>query len=305
MKQKIREFIDQSIKNLDLKIVGLTNLDQGWFLELSSNEKHTAGVTRMLATWQKSLANMQVADLPSIKVVIQANGDYPDMLVHLQENKLHHAAVEHKVLPQFPDFYEWFKRTFKFNFPEILRSSDELKRDSDELRWLTPGADSWFPHQVHVFKAEKGKEKILDGLAVGHWGYGVNSYAFYFISQLENRFRGLRMFFGGAYGNHEKDIRDITEILQFIAIIDKATSKRIISEYFRINMGEVFWKIRFENNRTFLYSNRYPRELFVSDKGDCIKSWDVESNGALNMSPLGVPFSQITAAIYFAMNSEF
>ncbi len=305
MKRKIREFIDRSIKNLNLQIVSLTQLNQGWFLELRTDENIIARVKMMLTTWQNTLANIQVADLPSINVVIQGNGEYPDRLVHLQDNKLYYAGDEHQLVPQFCDFNEWFKGIFKFNFPEILTSSGELKRASEELRWLTPGANSWFPNQVDIFKAEKGKEKILDGLAVGHWGNGINSYAFYFISQFKNRFRGLRMGYGGVYSNHERDLRDITEIIQFIAIIDTATRERIISENFRINLGEVYWKITFENNRTFQYSKFSKPQLIVRDKGRCVKSWEVDSDDALNLSPLGAPFGRIAAAIYFAMNSEF
>ncbi len=103
---------------------------------------------------------------------------------------------------------DWFQGAFRQDFP--LQPAAPLVPlaqgiwGSEHLLGQSPK-----PPMVPEFRA--GTD---DYVLTGSWGYGVNTYAFYFVERRGPHRRFFRLGSGGAYTNEEAAAREVVEYLQ-------------------------------------------------------------------------------------------
>jgi len=104
-----------------------------------------------------------------------------------------------------------FSRRFHIDLPA------EFKADG-----LTGGTDGLIlsnePGRLNTVLMGHGREQLMKELPVGHhtvgfWGYGSNSYAFYFVSKQARELVYLRLHTGGAYTDPVRAAADITDFV--------------------------------------------------------------------------------------------
>lgn len=82
---------------------------------------------------------------------------------------------------------------------------------------------------------------------VGYWGYGTNSYAVYLM--LADSWRSLyfRLYYGGAYGDIDRDAKRIRDILKAYTEFESKIKKHVKSIVFASSMGEIYCKVQTKN----------------------------------------------------------
>jgi hypothetical protein len=108
------------------------------------------------------------------------------------------------------DFGTWIEDTFGAGFP--VRLEESLVHYRDRV-WVSPGLrDSFRSLQVPMTPAFA--EPPGDYCMAGHWGHGVNSWAFYLIERRGAHKVFFRLPYGGAYGDPS---RDAARAVRFLA----------------------------------------------------------------------------------------
>lgn len=130
-------------------------------------------------------------------------------------------------------FLQWFERTFRRPFPVVGFGAGMTELAPD--LWASDGTFeqvSGFPHALWVSGNPTHR-------VVGFRGHGMNSYAGYFTDIAPGSWVLLRMFFGGVYGDTE---RDSARLVEEIAAVHAVTRElRSLGLFFLIveNMGDL------------------------------------------------------------------
>ncbi|MBI4348104.1 MAG: hypothetical protein HY553_14700 [Elusimicrobia bacterium] len=96
-----------------------------------------------------------------------------------------------------------FERTFGLPFPALFQPdpvSEPLSEDSDRHLCFSKAAGSSGRLPVVHWRGVRPGTWLA-----GFWGYGVNSYAWYFVRRDRRRAVFLRLPYGGAYGDSEHE----------------------------------------------------------------------------------------------------
>ena len=119
-----------------------------------------------------------------------------------------------------------FYKCFGYELPAALEFDPETEP-------LHPGSDDWLAFsraaqsenvRLPVFE-DNLKEAPSGTWLLGFWGYGANSYAFYLARKDKKREVFLRLFYGGVYGNPERDAVEVRTFLQrYVAFEEWAAS---------------------------------------------------------------------------------
>lgn len=114
------------------------------------------------------------------------------------------------------------------------------------------GSESVTDHQVLTAHVEFLESAPSGYYMIGFWGYGANSYAFYYVRVDERRKIYLRLPYGGAYSDTEEEANDIRRFfegyLEFEEIIRRKDASLLAYE----SMGCLpTWKITLPDGQVF------------------------------------------------------
>jgi hypothetical protein len=109
-------------------------------------------------------------------------------------------------------------------------------------------------------------QKAPDGyLMIGFWGYGVNSYAFYYVAADAWRKVYLRLPYGGAYMDNEEMARLIRQFLPSYLALEKRLFGKAKSLVMVETMGGGSCSVVFEDGRSVEHHGSMLFEPFSPD----------------------------------------
>lgn len=122
--------------------------------------------------------------------------------------------------PQLQDtqaFFNDFEGRFHLPFPEILKPEAPiallLEGNACMVSTATANDPCVLPDQFEALPEQQDDPYWFSGT----WGYGANSYAFYYVDIRPHRRIWMRLPFGGAYGDPERQSRQIAEVISDLA----------------------------------------------------------------------------------------
>jgi tetratricopeptide (TPR) repeat protein len=143
-----------------------------------------------------------------------------------------------------------FAKTFGLEFPPSL----EPDKDQEPMHPLSNG--------ILAFSRAVKQEGVLlpvmpDNFEaaprgtwmVGQWGYGANSYAFYFVRKDSRREIFLRLFYGGAYGNPTEDAAHVKTFLERYIAFEAWAGTNLKRWRIENNMGDCLGWIEYPDER--------------------------------------------------------
>lgn len=162
---------------------------------------------------------------------------------------------------------ENFEKAFGMPFPEVFLphpDREPLSRRGDEHL----AASQVFDEGLKLPVNSNGFDDAPVGTwATGHWGYGTNSYAWYFIRKDERRRVFLRLFWGGAYGDPVSDAACVREFTQRYGAFEKWAEGHLTAWSIEDDMGSCWgWVEREPGVRTPLEPGFEGRFIFPNEE---------------------------------------
>jgi hypothetical protein len=135
---------------------------------------------------------------------------------------------------------EWFKSLTERDFPLPLCDQDFFQLGSEQQPYFCTLAfdrkDTVGPPHYFAIKAPKGSSAYR---LFTFWGYGSNSYAFYYTRISEAGEMYLRLPFGGVYMNELTSRNNLIEKLLFYENLFQELSDKKAKFVIRDNMGDM------------------------------------------------------------------
>ncbi len=136
-------------------------------------------------------------------------------------------------------FLPWFEATLGAPFPLELKCALEQyePEHADRSEWCTPAARDVWDHVPMMLDPELLGRPLTDHKLTGHWGYGANSYAFYYIEQDGSHGCFLRLGFGGVYTGPDQDRSLVLQILEDYAAWKSEWWPQLGASFVEADMG--------------------------------------------------------------------
>lgn len=193
--------------------------------------------------------------------------------------RFHEGAWKAIELPmaqkRFQALESHFSESFGLELPAALKNDPQTEP-------LHPESDEWLAYSWSA-KSEKvplpvfpdNFEKTPKGTwMLGFWGYGANSYAFYFVRKDNKREIFLRLGYGGAYGDAKQDGLEVKETLQRYMAFEEWAAVNLERWSISSNMGSWQGWIERKGSGTredlsvgYVKDLRFPNEPEILDRG--------------------------------------
>lgn len=125
-----------------------------------------------------------------------------------------------------------FRKCFGFDVPDLMLPSSPVQAvgPNPERRLLLASAEAVMGPDLDEALTEYELETAVDGhYLIGFWGYGVNSYAFYYQRVDSRRRVFFRLPYGGVYMDNDEMAHDIRAFLQAYVEFEQTCSARLRS----------------------------------------------------------------------------
>jgi hypothetical protein len=166
----------------------------------------------------------------------------------------------------FDQLKKEFKKTIGIPFPRVFypdHSTEPLAPLTRELLCFSQAVANDMPLPIFSDNLE---EAPSGAWLAGFWGYGANSYAWYFVRKSHRCHVFLRLFYGGVYGEPAQDGKDVRRWVQRYAAFERWARKNGIQRWrIEIDMGScrgwierepsIREEFSHENQRSFRFPN--------------------------------------------------
>ena len=180
----------------------------------------------------------------------------------------------------FDQLKKEFKKTIGIPFPRVFypdHSTEPLAPLTRELLCFSQAVANDMPLPIFSDNLE---EAPYGAWLAGFWGYGANSYAWYFVRKSHRCHVFLRLFYGGVYGDPAQDAERVRSFLQRYTAFERWVRENGIHRW-RIenNMGSCWgWIERDPSNREEFGRDHERAFCFPNEPG--YASHKEESHGA-------------------------